>query len=66
MEGDVMWVGSSSRRNGFLLFSCATLEDPPKDTTALKYTMTFKFSQVGLSLFRRLRFNFITEFSDVL
>lgn len=54
MEGDVMWVGSSSRRSGYLLFNCATLEDPPKETTAQKYTMTFKFSQVGLPLLRRL------------
>lgn len=47
MEGDVMWVGSGTRRNGYLIFNCATLEDPTKDPTAQKYTMTFKFSQVG-------------------
>lgn len=50
MEGDVMWVGSGSRKSGFLLFNCATLEDPPKDTMANKYTMTFKFSQVNVPI----------------
>ncbi|XP_063878437.1 tubulin polyglutamylase TTLL5-like isoform X4 [Scylla paramamosain] len=53
MDGDVMWVGSS-RRNGYLIFNCATLEDPPKDSTAHKYTMTFKFSQSDSKLIRML------------
>lgn len=61
MEGDVMWVGSGSRRNGYLLFNCATLEDPPKDTMAHKYTMTFKFSQVSLRLVLSCVYSLVTR-----
>ncbi|XP_066958214.1 tubulin polyglutamylase TTLL5-like isoform X1 [Macrobrachium rosenbergii] len=43
--GDVMWWGSGSRKTGYLLFNYANLEETPKDCTASKYTMTFKFSQ---------------------
>lgn len=46
IDGDVMWVGSGSRRNGHLLFSYASLDSPAKNPTAKKYSMTFKFSQV--------------------
>ncbi|XP_045119841.1 tubulin polyglutamylase TTLL5-like isoform X5 [Portunus trituberculatus] len=53
MDGDVMWVGSS-RRNGYLIFNCGTLEEPPKNSTAQRYTMTFKFSQSDSKLIRML------------
>lgn len=48
IDGDVMWMGSGNRKTGYLLFNYANLEDPPKDVTAKKYTMSYKFSQVML------------------
>lgn len=45
-----MWMGSGSRKTGYLLFNYANLEDPPKDLTAKKYTMSYKFSQVILGV----------------
>ncbi|XP_068246086.1 tubulin polyglutamylase TTLL5-like isoform X2 [Palaemon carinicauda] len=52
--GDVMWWGSGSRKTGYLLFNYANLEEKPKDCTASKYTMTFKFSQADSKLIRML------------
>nr|XP_027207792.1 tubulin polyglutamylase TTLL5-like isoform X2 [Penaeus vannamei] len=52
IDGDVMWMGSGSRKTGYLLFNYANLEDPPKDLTAKKYTMSYKFSQADSKLIR--------------
>ncbi|XP_071541853.1 tubulin polyglutamylase TTLL5-like [Panulirus ornatus] len=54
IDGDVMWMGSGSRKTGYLLFNYTSLDEPPKDPTASKYTMTFKFSQSDSKLIRML------------
>ncbi|XP_045613657.1 tubulin polyglutamylase TTLL5 isoform X3 [Procambarus clarkii] len=54
IDGDVMWLGSGSKKNGYLLFNYANLDDPPKESTARKYNLTFKFSQSDSKLIRML------------
>ncbi|XP_042216637.1 tubulin polyglutamylase TTLL5-like isoform X2 [Homarus americanus] len=54
LDGDVMWVGSSNKRNGYLLFNCGNLDDHPENPAANKYNMTFKFSQSDSKLIRML------------